>query len=452
MKYAKNVLELIGNTPLVKLNSVTKGLKPLVLAKLEYMNPGGSVKDRIGIRMVEAAEKEGLLKAGGTIVEPTSGNTGVGLALAAAMKGYKCVFVMPDKMSDEKRRLLKAYGAEVVITPTNVEPDDPTSYYSVSDRLAREIPGGYKPNQYANMNNPETHYLTTGPEIWDQTDGKIDAFVAGMGTGGTISGVAKYLKEKNSKIQIVGADPYGSLYSGDVAKPYKVEGIGEDFIPETMNLDIVDEKITVFDKESFTMTRRLAREEGLLVGGSCGSAVMGAIKYIQKYDLGEDKVVVVLLPDSGRSYLSKIFSDDWMKENGFMSEHSMNSYVIDLLNYKGNGKGLLCISTDKKVIDAIEIMKKNDVSQLPVFEGSNVVGCVHENTILSSVLGDMSVAQKPIKDFMEKPFPTVNLENSVEDVYKKLSEGNSAVIVLENNIKPVDLITKMDLISFLGGK
>lgn len=452
MKYAKNVLELIGNTPLVKLNSVTKGLKPLVLAKLEYMNPGGSVKDRIGIRMVEAAEKEGLLKAGGTIVEPTSGNTGVGLALAAAMKGYKCVFVMPDKMSDEKRRLLKAYGAEVVITPTNVEPDDPESYYSVSDRLAREIPGGYKPNQYANMNNPETHYLTTGPEIWDQTDGKIDAFVAGMGTGGTISGVAKYLKEKNSKIQIVGADPYGSLYSGDVAKPYKVEGIGEDFIPETMNLDIVDEKITVFDKESFTMTRRLAREEGLLVGGSCGSAVMGAIKYIQKYDLSEDKVVVVLLPDSGRSYLSKIFSDDWMKENGFMSEHSMNSYVIDLLNYKGNGKGLLCIAGDKKVVDAIEIMKKNDVSQLPVFEGANVVGCVHENTILSSVLGDMSVAQKPIKDFMEKPFPTVNLENSVEDVYKKLSEGNSAVIVLENNIKPVDLITKMDLISFLGGK
>lgn len=452
MKYAKNVLELIGNTPLVKLNSVTKGLKPLVLAKLEYMNPGGSVKDRIGIKMVEAAEKEGLLRAGGTIVEPTSGNTGVGLALAAAMKGYKCVFVMPDKMSDEKRRLLKAYGAEVVITPTNVEPDDPTSYYSVSDRLAREIPGGYKPNQYSNMNNPETHYLTTGPEIWEQTDGKIDAFVAGMGTGGTISGVAKYLKEKNAKIQIVGADPYGSLYSGDVAKPYKVEGIGEDFFPETMNLDIVDEKITVFDKESFTMTRRLAREEGLLVGGSCGSAVMGAIKYIQKYDLDEDKVVVVLLPDSGRSYLSKIFSDDWMKDNGFMSEHSMNSYVIDLLNYKGNGKGLLCISADKKIVDAIEIMKKNDVSQLPVFEGSTVVGCVHENTILSSVLGDMSVAQKPIKEFMEKPFPTVNLENSVEDVYKKLSEGNSAVIVLENNIKPVDLITKMDLISFLGGK
>ncbi|MFN8672982.1 MAG: cystathionine beta-synthase [Candidatus Sericytochromatia bacterium] len=452
MKYANNVLELIGNTPLVKLNSVTKGLKPLVLAKVEYMNPGGSVKDRIGITMVEAAEKAGLLKPGGTIVEPTSGNTGVGLAMAAALKGYKCVFVMPDKMSQEKIRLLRAYGAEVVVTPTNVEPEDPESYYSVSTRLAKEIPNGFKPNQYANMNNPEAHYNTTGPEIWEQTEGKIDIFVAGMGTGGTISGVAKYLKEKNPKIQIVGADPYGSLYSGDVAKPYKVEGIGEDFFPETMNLDIIDEKVTVYDKESFVMTRRLAREEGLLVGGSCGSAVMGTIKYIQKYDLGEDKVVVVLLPDSGRNYLSKIFSDDWMKENGFMNENSLNSHVIDLVNYKGNGRGIISIESDKKVIEAIEIMKKNDVSQLPVFEGDKIVGSVEESVILNKVLENMENSQKSVKDFMAAVFPTVNLEDRVEDIYKKLHDGSPAIIVLENNIKPVDLITKMDLITFLGGK
>lgn len=452
MKYAKNVIELIGNTPLVKLNSVTKGLKPLVLAKVEFMNPGGSVKDRIGIKMVEAAEREGLLKKGGTIVEPTSGNTGVGLAMAAAMKGYKCVFVMPDKMSQEKIRLLRAYGAEVVITPTNVEPEDPLSYYSVSTRIAKERLGGYKPNQYSNMNNPEAHYNTTGPEIWEQTEGKIDVFVAGMGTGGTISGVAKYLKEKNPKIQIVGADPYGSLYSGDVARPYKVEGIGEDFFPETMNLDIIDEKITVFDKESFVMTRRMAREEGLLVGGSCGSAVMGTIKYIQKHDLGEDKVVVVLLPDSGRSYLSKIFSDDWMKENGFMDEHTLESNVMDLVTYKGNGKGIISVQSNEKLIDAIEKMKKNDVSQLPVFEDNNIVGSVHENVILNKVLESMENSQKPIKEFMGEPFPIVNLEDRVDLLYKKLSEGNSAVIVVENNIKPVDFITKMDLITFLGGK
>jgi cystathionine beta-synthase len=450
MKYANNVLELIGNTPLVKLNSVGKGTKPLVLAKLEFMNPGGSVKDRIGITMVEAAEKAGLLKPGGTIVEPTSGNTGVGLAMAAALKGYKCVFVMPDKMSEEKIRLLRAYGAEVVITPTNVEPESPESYYSVSTRLAKEIPGAYKPDQYQNMSNPEAHYLTTGPEIWEQTEGKIDVFVCGMGTGGTISGVAKYLKEKNPDIKIVGVDPEGSLYAGDVARPYKIEGIGEDFIPGTINLDIIDEMVVVGDKESFVMTRRLAREEGILVGGSCGSAVVGAYKYIQKHNLGEDKTIVVLLPDSGRSYLSKIFSDNWMKENGFM-EQTMDTSVLQLLNSKGNVRELISVSPDKTVAEAVELMRSNDISQLPVIENGAIIGSIQESNILNKIFENMNITGKQIRDLMSAPFPTANAEEKVSQVYKKLSGGNPAVVVLENNA-PAGLITKMDVITYLGGK
>jgi cystathionine beta-synthase len=450
MKYANNVLELIGNTPLVKLNSISKGLKPLLLAKLEFMNPGGSVKDRIGITMVEEAEKSGLLKPGGTIVEPTSGNTGVGLAMAAALKGYKCVFVMPDKMSDEKIRLLRAYGAEVIITPTNVAPESPESYYSVSSRLAKEIPGGYKPDQYQNMSNPEAHYLTTGPEIWEQTEGKVDVFVCGMGTGGTISGVARYLKEKNPDVKIIGVDPEGSLYAGDVAKPYKIEGIGEDFIPGTINLDIIDEMVVVGDKESFIMTRRLAREEGLLVGGSCGSAVVGACKYITKHDLGEDKTVVVLLPDSGRSYLSKIFSDNWMKENGFM-EQTMDTSILQLLNSKGKARDLIAIAPDKTVADAVELMRSNDISQLPVLENGAIIGSIQESNILNKIFENMNITGKQIRELMSPPFPTASSEEKVSQVYKKLSGGNPAVVVLENKT-PVGLITKMDLITFLGGK
>ncbi|MBV8087505.1 MAG: cystathionine beta-synthase, partial [Chloroflexi bacterium] len=316
MQVYNNVLELIGNTPLVKLNSVTAGIKATVLAKAEFLNPGGSVKDRIGIRMIADAERRGLLKPGGTIVEPTSGNTGVGLALVAALRGYRTVFVMPDKMSEEKIRLLRAFGAEVVITPTAVPKDSPESYYSVADRLSREIPGAFQPNQYANMMNPQAHYETTGPEIWEQTHGQVDVFVAGMGTGGTISGVARYLKERNPMVKIVGADPEGSLYSSPTDHPYKVEGIGEDFIPATIDLALVDEIVQVTDKECFQWTRRLAREEGLLVGGSSGAALAAALRVAQRLPAG--KVVVVLLPDSGRSYLSKIFSDDWMRENGFL--------------------------------------------------------------------------------------------------------------------------------------
>lgn len=448
MKYANNVIELIGNTPLVKLNSVVDGLKANLLAKVEYMNPGGSVKDRIGIKMIEDAEERGLIKAGGTIVEPTSGNTGVGLAMAAAIKGYKCVFVMPDKMSDEKIRLLRAYGAEVVITPTNVEPESPESYYSVSTRLAKEIPNAYKPDQYKNMKNPEAHYLTTGPEIWEQTEGKIDVFIAGMGTGGTISGVAKYLKEKNPNIVIVGVDPEGSLYAGDVARPYKIEGIGEDFIPETINLDIIDEMVVVSDKESFVMTRRMAREEGLLVGGSCGSAVAGAVKYIKKHNLGEDKNIVVLLPDSGRSYLSKIFSDDWMKENGFM-EPSMETTVAQLLSHKDKPKDLVFLTTEHTVSDAVKMMKEFDISQMPVIDNGKVVGSIQESSLLNTIFGDMNVINKSVKDIMKEPLPTVNTEDKVSHIFEKLSVGSNAVVVM-NNDKPISLVTKMDMLSYIG--
>ncbi|RYY00655.1 cystathionine beta-synthase [bacterium] len=448
MKYANNVIELIGNTPLVKLNSVVDGLKANLLAKVEYMNPGGSVKDRIGIKMVEDAERRGLLKPGGTIVEPTSGNTGVGLAMAAAIKGYKCVFVMPDKMSDEKIRLLRAYGAEVVITPTNVEPESPESYYSVSSRLAKEIPGAYKPDQYRNMMNPQTHYETTGPEIWEQTGGKIDIFIAGMGTGGTISGVAKYLKEKNPNVIIVGVDPEGSLYAGDVARPYKVEGIGEDFIPETIDLDIIDEMVVVSDKESFVMTRRMAREEGILIGGSCGSAVAGAVKYMKKHNLDESKNIVVLLPDSGRNYLSKIFSDDWMKENGFM-EPSMDTPISQLLSQKGKPRDLVYLMSDHLVSDAVKMMKEFDISQIPVMDNGEIVGSIQESNLLNIIFEDMGIISKSVKDIMKAPLPTVDSSERVSSVYGKLSGGTPAVIVTEHN-KPVSLVTKMDMLAYIG--
>ncbi|MCA9776985.1 MAG: cysteine synthase, partial [Candidatus Eremiobacteraeota bacterium] len=314
METYENILGLIGDTPLVKLSRISRGVRPNIYVKIESFNPGGSIKDRIGIRMLEAAERKGLIKKGGTIIEPTSGNTGVGLAQAAALRGYRCIFVMPDKMSQEKVRLLKAYGAEVVICPTAVPRESPESYYSVSDRLAREIPNAYQPNQYFNPENPKTHYDWTGPELWRQMEGKIDVFVAGMGTGGTISGCAKYFKEQNPDVHIVGVDSEGSLYTSDTVRPYKVEGIGEDFIPDTIDLDIIDEMVTVSDRDSFVTARHLAREEGILAGGSCGSALFGALQIARRYD--ESTNIVVILPDGGRSYLSKFYSDEYMKENG----------------------------------------------------------------------------------------------------------------------------------------
>jgi cystathionine beta-synthase len=319
MQYAQNILALMGNTPLVRLNRVNQGLKPLMLVKVEYFNPGGSVKDRIGQYMIDAAEREGLLQPGGTIVEPTSGNTGMGLALVAALRGYKCIFTCPDKVSVDKVNTLRAMGAEVVLCPTAVEPEDPRSYYSVATRLAQEIPGGFQPNQYHNQNNPRAHYETTGPEIWRQTEGKITHFVAGMGTGGTISGVSQYLKEQNPAVQIVGVDPEGSIYSDPSnIHTYLIEGIGEDFYPSTCHLDRVDQVVQVFDRESYDMTRRLAREEGLLVGISCGSAVVGALRYAEQHQLDENAVMVILLPDSGRGYISKAFNDDWLRERGLL--------------------------------------------------------------------------------------------------------------------------------------
>ena len=318
MKYASSVLEAIGHTPLVRLQRVAAGLRPTILAKVEYLNPGGSIKDRIGLAMIEAAEREGLLRPGGTIVEATAGNTGAGLALAAAVKGYRCVFVLPDKMSEEKVNLLKAYGAEIVITPTAVPPDSPESYNGVADRLAREIPNAFRPGQFTNPRNPRAHYETTGPEIWADTEGRVDVLVAGIGTGGTISGAGRYLKERQPGLIVVGADPEGSILSGDTPRSYKVEGIGEDFFPDTYDREIVDEMVRVSDAESFLTARRLAREEGLLVGGSSGTAVAAALRYAQRLDAG--KVVVVILPDTGRNYLSKLHSDAWMQANGFPLE------------------------------------------------------------------------------------------------------------------------------------
>ena len=354
MEIYKNVLELIGDTPLIELSRISSGVRPRIFVKVECFNPGGSIKDRIGLRMLDAAERKGLIKKGGTIIEPTSGNTGVGLAQAAALRGSRCIFVMPDKMSQEKVRLLKAYGAEVVICPTAVPRESPESYYSVADRLAKEIPNAYQPNQYFNMENPKTHYDWTGPEIWRQMDGKMDVFVAGMGTGGTISGCAKYFKEQSSDVHIVGVDSEGSLYTSDKVWPYKVEGIGEDFIPDTIDLEIIDEMVTVSDRDSFVTARHLAREEGILTGGSCGAALYGALQIARKYD--ESTNIVVVLPDGGRSYLSKFYSDEYMKENGFWDPSSDSFSVEDLLNQRGSEKSkVITIEATASVPDAVSL-------------------------------------------------------------------------------------------------
>ncbi|NQX16189.1 cystathionine beta-synthase [Rathayibacter sp. VKM Ac-2857] len=456
MAYADSVLDLIGDTPLVKLGPVASGVQATVLVKVEYLNPGGSSKDRIATRIIDAAERDGLLKPGGTIVEPTSGNTGIGLALVAQQRGYRCVFVLPDKVGEDKRNVLTAYGAEIVVTPTAVAPEDPDSYYSVSDRLAREIPGAFKPNQYANLNGPLSHYETTGPEIWRDTAGKLTHFVAGVGTGGTISGVGRYLKEvSEGRVQIVGADPEGSVYSGGGGRPYLTEGVGEDFWPSAYDPSVVDRIIASSDAESFAMTRRLAREEGLLVGGSSGLAVSVALKAAA--ELGPDDVVVVLLPDGGRGYLGKIFNDRWMRSYGFL-EHREEGTVRDVLSARaanpttGDLPALVHVHPSDTVRDAIEIMTTYGVSQLPVLTAEppvvmgEVVGAVDERELLDRVFSGATSMTDPIGASAGDALRLIGLGESISAARAALSEANALLVTDEG--KPVAVITRQDLLSF----
>jgi cystathionine beta-synthase len=449
MRVHANVLEAIGKTPLIRLNKVTDGLPLTMLAKVEYFNPGGSVKDRIGLSMIEDAEKRGLLKPGGTIVEATAGNTGVGLALVAAIKGYRCIFVMPDKMSEDKINLLKAYGSEVVVTATNVPPDSPESYNGVADRLAREIPGAIRPNQFGNQKNPEAHYQTTGPEIWEDTEGKIDVFVAGMGTGGSISGVGRYLKEKKPEVIVVGADPEGSILSGDAPKSYKVEGIGEDFVPATFNRQVVDDMVRVSDAESFWMARRLAREEGLLVGGSAGTALAGAMKYCRRLPPG--KLVVVLLPDSGRNYLTKIFSDRWMEEQGLLDFQPEHFTVGDVVKTKDGQAPLISIGPDEPAAKAIDLLDKHQISQLPVIQDGKVIGTLGEVTLAKLLHDGLDPRGKLVRDVMAKPLPQIDAETDLSEPYRLMLAGYGGVIVTRNG-KAEGFLARIDLVNFWNSR
>ena len=457
MRYVNSVIDLIGDTPLVRLNKVTKGIVPepgpMVLAKVEYVNPGGSVKDRIAVRMIDAAEEEGLLKPGGTIVEPTSGNTGVGLAMVAQQRGYHCIFVCPDKVSEDKRNVLRAYGAEVVVCPTAVDPEDPRSYYSVSDRLARETPGGWKPDQYSNPNNPRSHYEVTGPEIWEQTQGRITHFVAGVGTGGTISGTGKYLKEvSDGAVRIIGADPVGSVYSGGTGRPYLVEGVGEDFWPSSYDADICDEVVAVSDADSFEMTRRLAREEGLLVGGSCGMAVVAALRVAAS--AGPDDVIVVLLPDSGRGYLSKVFNDEWLASYGFLPA-SEDRTVGDVLRGKsGQLPALVHTHPTETVADAIGILREYGISQMPVVRAeppvmaAEVVGSVIERDLLDALFSGKAKLSDAVDAHMSDPLPIVGAGESVHSAIDAL-QGSDGVVVIEDG-RPLGVITRQDVLGYLA--
>ncbi len=466
MQYAETILDLVGNTPLVRISRVTRDLgpeerQPLLLAKMEMLNPGGSVKDRIGLPMIEAAEREGLLKPGGTIIEPTSGNTGHGLAIAAALKGYRCIFVMADKQSTEKQALLRAYGAQVVLCPTNVTPESPESYYSVAARLARDIPGAFKPDQYWNQENPAAHEQTTGPELWDQTEGRITHFVASVGTGGTISGAAHVLKQRNPAIQIIGADPEGSILSGDTARPYLTEGVGEDFLPGTYDPSVVDRWVRVSDRDAFAMARRLTREEGILAGGSCGTAMVAArevIRDLMTTDGGADAVVVVLLPDGGRNYLSKLYNDEWMRVNGLMATTGAATRIAALLadrHHPTDRPPVVVARTTERVGDAIATLQAYGISQLPVSEepeGDDVVGLVgsiSEKGLLDRAYRDPSVVERTVGEVMDPPLPLVEASATLDEAFALLS-GNASALVAVRGERPAGVVTKLDLLEYLA--
>ncbi|KKD08610.1 cystathionine beta-synthase [Streptomyces sp. WM6386] len=457
MQFHDSMISLVGNTPLVRLNNVTKGIQATVLAKVEYFNPGGSVKDRIALRMIEAAEESGALKPGGTIVEPTSGNTGVGLAIVAQQKGYKCIFVCPDKVSTDKINVLRAYGAEVVVCPTAVDPEHPDSYYNVSDRLVRETPGAWKPDQYSNPNNPLSHYHSTGPELWEQTEGKITHFVAGVGTGGTISGTGRYLKDaSDGKVKVIGADPEGSVYSGGSGRPYLVEGVGEDFWPTAYDRTVADEIVAVSDKDSFQMTRRLAKEEGLLVGGSCGMAVVAALRVAE--GLTEDDVVVVLLPDSGRGYLSKIFNDEWLASYGFLEESEPTASVADVLRYKAGAiPSLVHMHPEETVGQAIEVLHEYGVSQMPVVKpgaghpdvmAAEVIGSIVERDLLDALFTQRATLTDPLEKHMSSPLPQVGSGEPIEDLMAVLGRADAAIVLVEG--KPTGVVTRQDLLAYMA--
>jgi cystathionine beta-synthase len=442
-----SILAAIGRTPLIRLRQLARDLSAQVLLKLEALNPGGSIKDRVGVAMVDEAEREGWLRPGGTIIEATAGNTGVGLAIAAAVKGYRCIFVLPDKMSGEKIRLLKAYGAEIVITPTSVPPDSAESYNGVADRLTREILGAWRPDQFSNLANPEVHYRTTGPEIWDQTGGRITALVSGVGTGGTISGVGRFLKERNPAIKVIGADPEGSVLSGDSPKPWKVEGIGEDFVPRTFNGQVVDEWVRVGDAESFRTARELARREGLLVGGSSGTAVAAALLYCQR--LSREDVVVVICPDSGRNYMSKFFDDEWMADNKLVGSEPVATSVGDLVRTRGP-RPLWSVGIGESVAEAVERMQSAGISQLPVLTGGRAVGSIQEVTVARLLHDALDPEGLRVGDVMARPLPQLDVRVRLDEAYRLLMSGNSGVLATEEGAV-VDIITRIDLIAYWKG-
>ncbi|SDJ68228.1 cystathionine beta-synthase [Actinopolyspora mzabensis] len=455
MDYVEHVADLVGDTPLVRLNSLTKPGNARVLAKVEYFNPGGSVKDRIAERMIEAAEESGELPPGGTIVEPTSGNTGVGLAMIAQRKGYRCVFVCPDKVSEDKRNVLEAYGAEVVVCPTAVPPEHEDSYYSVSDRLAAQD-GYWKPNQYNNHANPESHYHSTGPEIWEQTEGRVTHFVAGIGTGGTISGIGRYLKEvSEGRVRIVGADPEGSVYSGGNGRPYLVEGVGEDFWPNTYDREICDEIISVSDGDSFRMTRELARQEALLVGGSCGMAVVAALRLAERVD--PEDVIVVMLPDSGRGYLTKVFNDSWMASYGFLPPGHSGGSIGDVLRRKdGTIPELVHVHPNETVAEAVAILREFSVSQMPVVKAeppvmaAEVAGAINERDLLDELFAGRANLADRVETHMSPRLPTIGAGEDINSAMRALKNADGAMVLVDG--KPAGVVTRQDVLAFIAGR